>query len=166
MELVNLKIRRYPNLIKGIVIKRGLQWMLLKENVVDYVLDGYLFINHDYIQQVFEYPHDILDYKVLALKNNFQLSLPNLNNYSDFLNHLRDRHLLIAIGRNRQQTILVGYVRAVNEKSIILAPIGVELQELPAIRIDYKKIRYISIMSDYLISISNYLCKNRSINVL
>lgn len=157
MKLVNIKIRRYPNLIKGIVIKCGQQWMLLNENVVDYVLDGYLFVNNDYIQQVFEYPHDSLDYKVLALKDSFQLSLPNIDNYCNLIGYFRDNHLLIAIGCSSQKKILIGYIRAVYENYITLIPIGVDLEELPVIKIDYKKIRYVSIMSDYLTSISNYL---------
>ncbi len=157
MELVNLKIRRYPDIIKGIVIKRGVQWMVLHENVVDYVLDGYLFINNDYIQQVVEHTHDTVDYKVLALKASSQISLPDVNSYVDLLEYIEDNDMLIAVGLNKQESILVGYVRIINENSFTLAPIGVDLQELPMIKIDCKRIRYISIMSDYLISISNYL---------
>ena len=63
-----MKIRRYPDLIKGIVIMRNTQWLVLAENVVDYVLDGFLFINHDYIQNVIVYPHDTIEYKVLSIK--------------------------------------------------------------------------------------------------
>lgn len=161
MELVNLKIRRYPDMIRGIVLKHGLQWMLLKENVVDYVLDGYLFINRDYIQQACECSHDTLTYQVLALKDVAPLSLPDMDNYSDLLCYLRDNHWLIAIGRNSQKTILVGYVSAVNNDSVTIAPIGVDLGELPVVKVDYKKIRYISMMSDYLTSISNYLIRKR-----
>ena len=159
MELVNVKIRRYPDLIKGIVIMRNTQWLVLAENVVDYVLDGFLFINHDYIQNVIVYPHDTIEYKVLSVKNSPDLIFPNIEGYSDLIEYLKGNSVLIAIGRHKQNSILVGYVADFNKEAFSLIPIGVDLQELPIVKINYKQIRYISVMSDYLTSISNYLSK-------
>ena len=160
MELVDLKISRYPDLIKGIVIKNGTQWLALEENIVDYVLDGFLFVNKYYVQQVSELSHDTLRYKVLSIKHSSGPQFPCLDNYADLIKYLRDKRMLIAIGRNDQKSILVGRIADFTNDTFCLIPIGVDLQELPRVKIDCKKIRYISIMSDYLMSITDYLKVN------
>ena len=48
MELIDVKISRRPKLIRGVKIKEGNQWVLVNHNLVDYVLDGYSFINKKY----------------------------------------------------------------------------------------------------------------------
>ena len=93
------------------------------------------------------------------MKKSPDLIFPNIEGYSDLIEYLKGNSVLIAIGRHKQNSILVGYVADFNKEAFSLIPIGVDLQELPIVKINYKQIRYISVMSDYLTSISNYLSK-------
>ena len=72
---------------------------------------------------------------------------------NDLIEYLKGNSVLIAIGRHKQKSILVGYVADFNKEAFSLISIGVDLQELPIVKINYKQIRYISVMSDYLTSV-------------
>ena len=69
MKLVELKIRRFKELITGILLDSGKQWALIRLNVVDYVLDGFQFTNKKYIV----YENDIKEctmlHRILSLKS-------------------------------------------------------------------------------------------------
>ena len=156
MNIVDVKISRYPNLIRGVVVEEGEQWVVLKENVVDYVLDGFLFINKRFVKRMDEIPHDSLEYKIISMKNP-QMSFACLDNYVSVMEYLKSRKLLIGIGLEKQSFVLVGYIGDIFEKRIVFHPIGADLKDLPQITIDYRTIRYVSIKSDYLLSITKYL---------
>ena len=49
MKIVEIKIRRFKDLVKGILLGSGAKWSLIRVNVVDYVLDGYQFTNNKYV---------------------------------------------------------------------------------------------------------------------
>lgn len=156
MKVADIKIRRYPQPIRGIITEEGIQWIALAENVVDYVLDGYMFINKQYIQTVKERPHDSLHSKILLHKYR-KTDFSGLDSYSSMLNALQEKGLLIAVGRNNQQSFLVGHIESVGMTSFELAPIDTNLTKLPKTKIAYSTIRYLSIMSDYLNSISDFI---------
>lgn len=162
MKLVDVKVSRYPDKIRGIIIEDGSQWLTMAENVVDYVIDGYIFVNKVHIKQIIEQPQDTITYGILALKCPPALTIP-LNSYVSLIEYLKSNNLLIAIGLHIQKSIMVGYVDEVREKSFVLVPIDANLRKMPSIVINYDTIRYISVKSDYLLSISNYLehCSKR-----
>lgn len=156
MNLVNIKVRRYPQFIKGIVIENGRRWLAIAENIVDYVLDGYLFLNVAYIDEIYEISHESLEYQVLLLKKP-QQSFACLDDYISLMNYLKSEKLLIAVGLHKQQSFVVGFIKGIYNNSFVLYAIDVTLKKNYAVRVEYRTIRYISIMSDYLLSISNYL---------
>ena len=49
MKLIEIKIKRFKELVKGILLGSGTQWSFLRLNVVDYVLDGFIFINKKFV---------------------------------------------------------------------------------------------------------------------
>ena len=62
------KIKRYKDSVVGISLGKGTQWSLMRNNPVDYVLDGYQFINSDFIQEEHIIQDDIMLCKILPLK--------------------------------------------------------------------------------------------------
>ncbi|THD30184.1 MAG: hypothetical protein DI588_16890 [Flavobacterium johnsoniae] len=81
MELIDIKISRRPKLITGVKIKEGNQWVLVNHNLVDYVLDGYSFINKKYIKKVVEVSKEVIDYKIIKMRYNEKIS----DSFSDLL---------------------------------------------------------------------------------
>ena len=54
MELVKIKIKRFKELVTGILLGNGTRWSFVRLNVVDYVLDGFQFTNKRYISDTCE----------------------------------------------------------------------------------------------------------------
>lgn len=83
MELVKIKIKRFKELVTGILLGNGTRWSFVRLNVVDYVLDGFQFTNKRYISDTCEIKEDTLQYKILSIKNKAKEILPKL--FSDIL---------------------------------------------------------------------------------
>ncbi|MCR4768983.1 MAG: hypothetical protein K5874_02060 [Bacteroidaceae bacterium] len=85
MEIIEFKIRRFKELIKGILLGDGARWSFVRLNVVDYVLDGFQFTNKSHVTNSNWINKDTILYKILSIKNdsNDILSMIDLNILDD-----------------------------------------------------------------------------------
>ena len=159
MKLVEIKIRRYKTLIKGILLGSGAQWSFIRLNVVDYVLDGFLFTNKQYVECETEIEESTMLHRVLSLKNKAE-DIPNLDSPSvldgngSLYSFLKRKEILVAVGLHRENILYVGKIKDVGPKSFVLDSYGTELEKSGLMNIDFTKVRYIQIHSDYLDSLS------------
>lgn len=153
MTLAEIKISRYPNFVRGLVLKETEQWIVQKRNLIDYVLDGYMFINWAYVKRINLLPPDSLDAQIMSLK---QAILPDWIDTDRLLFSLCEAGTLVGIGLESQDYVLVGYIVSVAEKSFRLRMIGTDGEMLKAIRIESDKIRTLVTDSDYLQSLEMY----------
>jgi hypothetical protein len=157
MKIVDIKISRYCDKIHGIEIKEGYQWYFIQENEIDYVLNGYMFINKKYIKDIDSLEKYTMKYKVLNLKYTPPVFDISLNTYEDVLLSLKEQNELISIGLDNSGLILVGRIHKIHNKSFILNKIGINGEETGTENLKFSIIRYISIKSDYLNSLDLYL---------
>ena len=158
MELIEIKIRRYKTLIKGILLGSGAQWSFIRLNVVDYVLDGFLFTNKQYVDRETEIEESTMLHRVLSLKNKAEyipaLESPSiLNENGSLYSFLKRKEILVAVSLHREDILYVGKIKDVGPKSFILDSYGTELEKSGLMNIDFTKVRYIQIHSDYLDSL-------------
>ena len=158
MELIEIKIRRYKTLIKGILLGSGAQWSFIRQNVVDYVLDGFLFTNKQYVDRETEIEESTMLHRVLSLKNKAEdipaLESPSiLNENGSLYSFLKRKEILVAVSLHREDILYVGKIKDVGPKSFILDSYGTELEKSGLMNIDFTKVRYIQIHSDYLDSL-------------
>ena len=158
MEIVDIKVSRYQSLLRGALVSQGQQWILIEDNPVDYVLDGYSFINKKYVKHVSLCGHESITYKIISQKYQ-KRDFCKLDNYFELIDYLRNNNLLITIGLSKQESILVGHIKKINSVSFKFHPLSVTLEHLDVMDIRYDQIRFINVNSDYLSSISNYLTK-------
>ena len=89
MKLIKFKIRRFKELVTGILLASGTQWSLIRLNVVDYVLDGFQFTNKKYVVSESEIEENTIQYRVLSVKSRIEdiptLECPNLLDEVDSL---------------------------------------------------------------------------------
>ncbi len=156
MALAEIKISRYPGFVRGLVLKETEQWIVLKRNVVDYVLDGDMFINKAYVKRINLLPPDSLDAQIMSLKQEGKAILPDWIDTDRLLCSLCEAGTLVDIGLESQDYVLVGYIVSVAEKSFRLRMIGTKGEMLNAIRIESDKIRTLVTDSDYLQSLEMY----------
>ena len=167
MELVKIKIKRFKELVTGILLGNGTRWSFVRLNVVDYVLDGFQFTNKRYISDTYEIKEDTLLYKILSTKNKAKEILPKL--FSDILDDdnqlcsfLKEKNLLIAVCLHREDVLYVGKVKEVNFNFFTLDSYDTELRKSGIIKIEYSKVRYIQMQTDYLDSLCLILDKENT----
>ena len=159
MKLVEQKIKRYKEPIAGILLGEGAQWSLIRVNVVDYVLDGLQFTNRDYLAGQREIEENTLRHKILSIKNEAPglpvFDEPGALDDSNLLyTRLQESGTLVAVGRHHEDSILVGKIVKVSAKSFGLDTYDTDLQNCGVDTIEFSKVRYLQIHSDYLDSLS------------
>ena len=167
MELVKIKIKRFKELVTGILLGNGTRWSFVRLNVVDYVLDGFQFTNKRYISDTCEIKEDTLLYKILSIKNKAKEILPKLFSYildddNPLCSFLKEKNLLIAVCLHREDVLYVGKVKEVNFNFFTLDSYDTELRKSGIIKIEYSKVRYIQMQTDYLDSLCLILDKENT----
>ena len=97
--------------------------------------------------------------RVLSLKNKAE-DIPTLDSPSvldgngSLYSFLKRKEILVAVGLHRENILYVGKIKDVGPKSFVLDSYGTELEKSGLMNIDFTKVRYIQIHSDYLDSLS------------
>ena len=159
MKLIEIKIRRYKELVKGILLGSGTKWSLIRLNVVDYVLDGYQFTAKKYVVCENEIKENTMLHRILSIKNKTEDILPLINtNILDdnelLYSFLKRKELLVAIGLHSEDVLYVGKIKDIRQNSFVFDSYDTELQKSGVMNIEYTKVRYIQMHTDYLDSLS------------
>ena len=158
MKLISIKIRRFKELATGILIGSGTMWSLIRLNVVDYVLDGFQLINKEYVAYESKIEESTMQYRILSKKNRAE-DIPLIKDTSILddnqllFSYLKRNRLLVAVCLHREDILYVGKIKDVGQKSFILDLYDIELQKCGIKNIEFTKVRYLQIHTDYLDSL-------------
>ena len=158
VKLIELKIRRFKELVTGILLGNGTKWSLIRINVIDYVLDGFQFTNKKYVVYEKEIEECSMRHKILSIKHRTE-DIPPLDNINilddnDMLySFFKRNELLVAVCLHREDVLYVGKIKDVGPKSFVFDLYDTELQRSGIMNIEYTKVRYIQIHTDYLDSL-------------
>ena len=158
MKIIEIKVRRFKELVTGILIDSGKKWSLIRLNAVDYVLDGYQFTNKRFIVRESEIKESSMLHKILYIKNKVE-GIPNIkmSNILDdnklLFSFLNNNKLLVAICLHREDILYVGKIKDVGQKSFVFDTYDTELQKSGIMNIEFTKVRYIQMHTDYLDSL-------------
>ena len=167
MKLITLKIRRFKELITGILIGSGTMWSLIRLNVVDYVLDGFQLTNKKYVAYERQIKESTMLYRILSIKNRAEdIPLIRDANILDdnqlLFSYLKRNKLLVAVCLHREDILYVGKIKNVGHKSFNIDLYDIELQKCGNKNIEFAKVRYLQIHTDYLDSLLLLLGGNES----
>jgi hypothetical protein len=160
MELIDLKISRRPELVSGIKLRDEGQWILIKNNPVDFVLDGYSFVNKKYLKKVLRVSEQDFDFKVLYVKYKDERFLSfesSLESYKNLMEYFLNIHKLLEIELESSDYCIIGRVVRTNEKSFVLNKLSVEGEFLGEENLKFDSVRIINCDTDYLSSLEKYL---------
>ena len=158
MKLVEIKIRRFKELVKGILLGSGTEWSLIRLNVVDYVLDGYQFTNKKFVVYESEILDNTMLHRILSIKNKTEDIPPfkDINILDDnelLFSFFKRNELLVAICLHHEDILYVGKIKEIRHKTFVFDTYNTELQRSGILNIDYSKVRYIQMHTDYLDSL-------------
>ena len=158
MKLIKIKIRNFKEIVTGILLDSGAQWSLIRLNVVDYVLDGFQFTNKKYVTYENVINEDTMLYRILSIKNGIEniplLESPKILDDNNLLfTHFKRNEVMLAVCLHREDTFYVGKITDVGPQSFALDSYDTELRKSGIMNIEYNKIRYIQVHTDYLDSL-------------
>lgn len=166
MELIDIKINRRSELISGVKIKEGNQWVLVNYNPIDYVLDGYSFINKKYIKKVLIVSEEVFDYRVIKIKYNDNISdsFSNLifDTYKGLLLNLLSTSKLAEFEFESSEYCIIGKITKMNEKSFIINKLSTEGEFIGEENFKFNSIRIINTETDYLKALEGFLNENKN----
>ena len=153
-KVVTIKMRG-GNYIQGIIVDTGLNWVLLKYIPVDYVVDGFVFINTKYISKIDISDDDLFTENILKLKGvDFYTPLKfDLENADQFLKTLKEKSILISIELKNPEKNYVGLITIEREKSMRVHLISKRADLLKEETFLYSELRAIYFENDYLYSL-------------
>ena len=160
MEILNIKISRFSDLISGIKLYESDNLLVVILNPVDFVLDGVCFINKHYLKKIEPEVNNDIKIKILENKfNNYKINYEFFESIEDTIRHLKNRKKLIELTLESPDYSLIGSVQNINMKTFILKMLSVKAKYLEEEKFEYNKIRMLTIDSDYLNSLENYIKK-------
>lgn len=160
MELITYHILRYKDSdYSGILLKKSHNWTLIKNNVVDYVLDGFRLINNKYMSHECEIPEGDITHRILRRKYDIECDrqmVDAIDMEDDVLlfSYFQTNDILLAIGTNRESVVYVGKVLKVNRCSCEFQLYDKEYNVCNRSTFKYNQIRYIEVDTDYVRSLS------------
>ncbi len=167
MEILDIKISRRSEILSGIALSEGQIWLFIKNNPVDYMLDGYSYVNKKYIKKIYiPYQHSDFEHEIFRLKfcNDIQehndLHEKNkLNSYLKLMSSFLEQQKIIEVELESDNYCLIGKINKVNEKSFVLNMIGTKGENLGEVNIKLHSVRMINTETDYLNSLKLYFDK-------
>ena len=158
LKLYSFYIKDRKNKIQGILLSEGDEWILIKNNF-DYILDGYLIINKQYLLECHIGEDEIFTEAVLLANNKLanikRLDIPLTT--KSLINYLYKEQIIFQIFLKDDSASYIGKISKVLNKSIYIEPLdtnGLWMNERFLFRTMY--IRVIQFDIDYINSLLNY----------
>lgn len=157
-KFISLKYRDRKEIISGFLIDFNLDWTLIKYNVVDYVIDGYMLLK---TQNILKYKRDDDDKfkeKVLFSKG-IKITVKDkypINNIIETLQLISKIFGAFQIGLKDDTVCFIGRLVQANIKKIIIREIDPKAKWIENEEYKMSSIRTIEFNNDYVNSLIRY----------
>ncbi len=152
------------NPINGIVLDFNKDWILIKSNPVDYIIDGYFIIKNKNIIGVERGESEKWKDKIIKLKgfkatNKMRIPLDNLEK---ILKVLTNKFEIFTLYTKDDSICWLGRLKTINEKKLIIDDLNTKGQWNGQIDFKLNEIRVIEFDTDYINSLKLVSKKGRA----
>jgi hypothetical protein len=163
MEIVNglmynFSLKGRKEKIQGIVIDTGIEWIKLKYNPVDFIIDGYKIIRKKYINSFYR-EKDILFVEAVLKAKKITFSEENqipLDSIESIFKYLYENQIIFQFDLNDPNVCFIGRISSLKNKSFVIKNLDTSGQWMEERSYRYDTIRTIEIKNDYLNSLIAY----------
>ena len=124
-QLVSINFKDRPTPISGFVIDYNDEWTLLKQNPVDYIIDGYIIVRHKNIEGFSRTKKELFKERILKLKN-FQPTIQNeipLTDLKTILTYLTKKFGIFQFEQKSEKSCWLGSLVSFDKKDFIIKPL-------------------------------------------
>jgi hypothetical protein len=160
-QLIRLKFRDMKP-IDGIVIDYNDDWMLLKSNPNDYIIDGYAIVKNHGIKDIVLGDEEKWREKVIKLKKykTLKAKIP-LRSLEDILKTLTKRFGVFTLYTKEDGICWLGRLKSIDHKSVVIDDMTPKGKWVGTMTFKTKDIRVIEFETDYINSLKLVSKKTR-----
>lgn len=155
MKLISIEFSDRKDIVSGFLLDYSEDWILLRTNPADYILDGYTIVKNKRINEVYQDEVEEFTEAVISLKDItpvYDEKIP-LDNIQDIFRHLDSKYGMFAFTEKSKKAIYPGRLIAISDKNIRIEWIDTRAKWIGERKFKVDKIRTIEFDNDYLNSL-------------
>ncbi|MBI1306378.1 MAG: hypothetical protein GC181_07170 [Bacteroidetes bacterium] len=150
---IDLKNRKTP--VSGYVIDQNDDWTLLKNNPVDFVIDGYVLIPNKYIKNIHhgkeeKWAESVMNIKGLQPKEEDRMAL---NGLESILTAITEKYHAFMLNTKSDDLCFPGRLKSIGEKELVLEALSSKAEWEGEFVLKINEIRSVEFNTDYLNSL-------------
>lgn len=168
-KLVNFSIKNWKNNNNGLVVFEESAIIGLINNPVDYVLDGFVFLNRKKMKSMTivdnELKQRIITSKAQSWLGNFpKLGNTIFQNYQEVFEYLKTEDIFCELSLSKENAVYLGRIIEVHKDSIDIDFYSTDFNLLDSAFVKFNDIRLVTIHSDYSTTFENEIKNNHVSN--
>lgn len=154
-QLISIEFEDKKEIFTGFLIDWTDDWILLKNNPVDFIIDGYTILKNENLKSIIqEEDHEFTEkvIKLKGLKTSAEEIIP-LTDLHSIINFLDKKHLVFQIAKRSDKAVYLGKLIELNDEELIIDFLGTEGKFDGEMSFKLNKIRVIEFDTDYINSL-------------
>lgn len=154
-QLISIEFEDKKEIFKGFLIDWTEDWILLKNNPFDFIIDGYTILKNKNIKSIIQdKDHEFTEkvIKLKGLKTSAEEIIP-LKDVSSIIHFLADKYEIFQIAKKSDKAVYLGKLLEINPKELLIDFLGTEGKFEGEMNFKLSKIRAIEFDTDYINSL-------------
>lgn len=162
-QLISIEFEDKKEIFTGFLIDWTEDWILLKNNPFDFIIDGYSILKNKNIQSInqdkdHEFTEKVI--KLKGLKTSGEEIIP-LTDLPAIIHFLADHYGIFQIAKRSDKTVYLGQLIEITEGELIIDFLGSEGDFEGEMAFNLEKIRIIEFDTDYINSLKLIVSENK-----
>ncbi|MDI5950705.1 hypothetical protein QLS91_14070 [Flavobacterium sp. LB2P84] len=154
-QLISIEFDDKKDVFSGFLIDWTEDWILLKNNPVDFIIDGYTILKNKNVKSIIQdKDHEFTErvIKLKGLKTSAEEIIPLKDLYS-IMNFIATKYEIFQIAKKSDKAVYLGKLIDLNEKEVVIDFLGTEGKFEGEMSFKQNKIRVIEFDTDYINSL-------------
>ena len=154
-QLISIEFEDKKDVFSGFLIDWTEDWILLKNNPVDFIIDGYTILKNKNVKSIIQdKDHEFTErvIKLKGLKTSAEEIIP-LKDLNSIINFLANKYEIFQIAKKSDKAVYIGKLIDLNEKEVVIDFLGTEGKFEGEMSFKQNKIRVIEFDTDYINSL-------------
>ncbi|MBF4471530.1 hypothetical protein [Flavobacterium sp. HJJ] len=154
-QLISIEFEDKKDIFSGFLIDWTEDWILLKNNPVDFIIDGYTILKNKNVKSIIQdKDHEFTEkvIKLKGLKTSAEEIIP-LKDLTSIIFFLADKYEIFQIATKSDKAVYLGKLIELNEEELIIDFMGTEGEFEGEMSFKLNKIRVIEFDTDYINSL-------------
>jgi hypothetical protein len=154
-QLISIEFDDKKEIFSGFLIDWTEDWILLKNNPVDFIIDGYTILKNKNVKSIIQdKDHEFTErvIKLKGLKTSAEEIIP-LNDLPSIIKFLANKYEIFQITKKSDKAVYLGKLIELNEKELVIDFLGTEGEFEGEMSFKLNKIRVLEFDTDYINSL-------------